>query len=133
MQSMGLARAVKRQYIRLKSDPVCFMPKWQGVVQRQISLQKLNSAELERKALGVRRATMTLLGGVGGGQKGAVEGTLSIMVGGSKEALDRALPLFEVLGKNIVHMGEIGRGQMTKTVQSSDLRPLARGAKGCKA
>jgi 2-hydroxy-3-oxopropionate reductase len=51
---------------------------------------------------------------VSGGEVGAVQATLSIMVGGSKEAFQRALPIFQVMGKNIVHMGEPGAGQVTK-------------------
>ncbi len=51
---------------------------------------------------------------VSGGDVGARKGTLSIMVGGSAEAFKRALPIFEVLGQNIVHIGEAGAGQVTK-------------------
>jgi 2-hydroxy-3-oxopropionate reductase len=51
---------------------------------------------------------------VSGGEKGAVEGTLSIMVGGSAEGFARALPLFKVMGSNIVHVGPSGAGQVTK-------------------
>ncbi|HHY38303.1 MAG TPA: 2-hydroxy-3-oxopropionate reductase [Clostridia bacterium] len=51
---------------------------------------------------------------VSGGEKGAIEGTLSIMVGGKKEVFDRCVPVFEAMGKNIVHMGPNGAGQTTK-------------------
>jgi 2-hydroxy-3-oxopropionate reductase len=51
---------------------------------------------------------------VSGGDIGAQQGTLSIMVGGDREAFDRALPIFQVLGQNIVHIGEAGAGQVTK-------------------
>jgi 2-hydroxy-3-oxopropionate reductase len=51
---------------------------------------------------------------VSGGDIGAKAGTLSIMVGGDQEAFDRALPLFQTLGKNIVHIGDAGAGQVTK-------------------
>ncbi|MDQ7850657.1 MAG: 2-hydroxy-3-oxopropionate reductase [Armatimonadota bacterium] len=51
---------------------------------------------------------------VSGGQKGAIEATLSIMVGGPEEVFQQVRPIFEVMGKNIVHMGEIGAGQVTK-------------------
>ena len=51
---------------------------------------------------------------VSGGQVGAETGTVSIMVGGSEEAFQRALPLFKVLGKNMVRIGNAGAGQMTK-------------------
>src|SRR5262249_26305111 len=47
---------------------------------------------------------------VSGGDVGARDGTLSIMVGGSEAGFERARPLFEVLGKTVVHMGEAGAG-----------------------
>ena len=51
---------------------------------------------------------------VSGGEKGAIDAALSIMVGGSAAAFERAKPIFEALGKNIVHVGELGAGQVTK-------------------
>jgi 2-hydroxy-3-oxopropionate reductase len=51
---------------------------------------------------------------VSGGQTGATEGTLSIMVGGEADIFQRVKPLFEVLGKNIVHVGCHGAGQVVK-------------------
>lgn len=51
---------------------------------------------------------------VSGGQVGAEAATLSIMVGGSEPAFERALPLFQLMGKNIVLIGEAGTGQTTK-------------------
>ncbi len=51
---------------------------------------------------------------VSGGQVGAEAATLSIMVGGSETAFERALPLFKLMGKNIVLIGEAGAGQTTK-------------------
>ncbi|MBD3288289.1 2-hydroxy-3-oxopropionate reductase [candidate division KSB1 bacterium] len=52
---------------------------------------------------------------VSGGYMGAENGTLSIMIGGDRTAFDRAFPVFQTLGKNIVYMGETGAGQVTKT------------------
>lgn len=51
---------------------------------------------------------------VSGGQVGAEAATLSIMVGGTEKAFNDALPLFQTMGKNIVHIGEAGAGQTTK-------------------
>lgn len=51
---------------------------------------------------------------VSGGEKGAIEAVLSIMVGGEKEAFDAFLPLFQLMGKTITHMGPIGAGGFTK-------------------
>ena len=51
---------------------------------------------------------------VSGGQVGAEAASLTIMAGGSLESFQRALPLFQVVGKNINHMGPSGSGQVTK-------------------
>ena len=51
---------------------------------------------------------------VSGGVMGAQKATLNIMVGGSKEAFEKALPVLKVLGKNIYHAGEIGSGNGAK-------------------
>ncbi len=51
---------------------------------------------------------------VSGGDVGAEEGSLSIMVGGSEEDFERAKPLLDVLGKTVVRVGEAGAGQTVK-------------------
>ena len=51
---------------------------------------------------------------VSGGDVGAREGTLTIMVGGDASAFGRARALFELLGRRVTHMGASGAGQMTK-------------------
>ena len=51
---------------------------------------------------------------VSGGDKGAIAGTLSIMVGGDEAAFERARPILEVLGATIVHCGPAGAGQVVK-------------------
>lgn len=51
---------------------------------------------------------------VSGGEKGAIEGTLSIMIGGAEADVARAKPLFDVLGSTIVHVGGNGAGQVCK-------------------
>lgn len=51
---------------------------------------------------------------VSGGEVGAIAGTLSIMAGGSEAAFARAKPAFECMGKNIVHVGGSGAGQVAK-------------------
>jgi 2-hydroxy-3-oxopropionate reductase len=51
---------------------------------------------------------------VSGGDIGAINGTLSIMVGGKPEIFAKVLPLFECMGKNIVHIGANGAGQVAK-------------------
>ncbi len=51
---------------------------------------------------------------VSGGEQGAIDGTLSIMVGGEEAVFRRTLPLFECLGKRITHIGGHGAGQVAK-------------------
>jgi 2-hydroxy-3-oxopropionate reductase len=51
---------------------------------------------------------------VSGGQKGAIDGTLSIMVGGTAEDFASAAALLGVLGKTVVHVGPVGSGQTVK-------------------
>lgn len=64
-------------------------------------------------ALAKRRVQM-LDAPVSGGEQGSIKGSLSIMVGGQKTVFEECLPLFEVMGKNVVHMGENGAGQTVK-------------------
>ncbi|MEJ8849442.1 2-hydroxy-3-oxopropionate reductase [Variovorax rhizosphaerae] len=51
---------------------------------------------------------------VSGGEVGAKAASLTIMVGGTEEAFAKAKPLFELMGKNITHVGGVGDGQTTK-------------------
>src|ERR1700742_467180 len=51
---------------------------------------------------------------VSGGDVGARDGTLSIMVGGEADAVERARPVFEVLGSRVTHVGAAGAGQVAK-------------------
>ena len=51
---------------------------------------------------------------VSGGQVGAINAALSIMIGGKKEVVDLTMPLFQVVGKNMVYQGKAGAGQHTK-------------------
>lgn len=51
---------------------------------------------------------------VSGGEKGAIDGTLTFMVGGDEDAFHRAMPVFEAMGKTITHIGKSGAGQTAK-------------------
>jgi 2-hydroxy-3-oxopropionate reductase len=51
---------------------------------------------------------------VSGGEKGAIDGVLSIMVGGDKAVFDKVLPIFQAMGKTITHLGPLGAGGFTK-------------------
>jgi 3-hydroxyisobutyrate dehydrogenase len=56
---------------------------------------------------------------VSGGEKGALEGTLAIMVGGKRETFERCLPILQAMGKTIVFTGVNGNGQKTKLVNQT--------------
>lgn len=75
---------------------------------------------------------------VTGGDRGAREAKLTILVGGEKEDFERALPYFSLMGTNIRHMGKAGCGQYTKLVNQITLAGTMTGmceglafAKGC--
>lgn len=62
---------------------------------------------------------MALDAPVSGGDIGARNGTLSIMVGGPQAAFDQVLPLFEAMGKTIVRVGDSGAGQIAKVANQT--------------
>ncbi len=51
---------------------------------------------------------------VSGGEVGAIEGRLSIMMGGAKESVEKVRPIMEAMGQTVTHCGPLGSGQMTK-------------------
>ena len=53
---------------------------------------------------------------VSGGPEGAEQGTLAIMVGGDPADFEKALPILEIMGKTVTHVGPIGAGQITKAI-----------------
>jgi 2-hydroxy-3-oxopropionate reductase len=61
-----------------------------------------------------KKKVNTLDAPVSGGEKGAIEGTLSIMVGGDQEVFDAVVPVFQAMGKTITYMGPAGAGGFTK-------------------
>jgi 2-hydroxy-3-oxopropionate reductase len=62
------------------------------------------------------RAVHFLDAPVSGGSQGAAQGTLSIMVGGNPDQVERARPYFEAMGQRITHVGVVGAGQTVKMV-----------------
>ncbi|WP_151769979.1 2-hydroxy-3-oxopropionate reductase [Streptomyces abyssomicinicus] len=76
------------------------------------SITPSTSVELARAA--AERGLRVLDAPVSGGEAGAVEGTLSVMVGGGKDDFDAAAPLLGVLGRTVVHCGPHGAGQTVK-------------------
>ncbi|MDA9665268.1 3-hydroxyisobutyrate dehydrogenase [Candidatus Pelagibacter sp.] len=77
------------------------------------------SKEIGKKATekGIKMIDAPVSGGVMGAQKA----TLNIMVGGTKEAFDLALPLLKIMGKNIYHAGELGSGNGAKICNNMSL------------
>ncbi len=75
-----------------------------------------SSPELARTipAAAAARSVAALDAPVSGGDVGAREATLAIMVGGDRDVFERVRPLFAVMGNNISHMGGAGAGQHTK-------------------
>jgi 3-hydroxyisobutyrate dehydrogenase len=92
---------------------------WYGLKEDQIviDMSSISPAETQRYAARLREKKVEMLDApVTGGEKGAIEGTLAIMVGGNRETYDRCLPIFQAMGKTIVYAGDSGSGQKTKLV-----------------
>jgi 2-hydroxy-3-oxopropionate reductase len=68
----------------------------------------------ELAAAGAQRGLRVLDAPVSGGEQGAIDGTLSIMVGGSAADFEAARPVLDVLGKTVVYVGPSGSGQTVK-------------------
>jgi 2-hydroxy-3-oxopropionate reductase len=80
-----------------------------------VDMSTISPVVTEELAGKARDAGASLLDApVSGGDVGAIDGTLSIMVGGSEEDFERARPLFDVMGKTVTHVGPTGAGQVTK-------------------
>ncbi len=75
-----------------------------------------SSPQLARKVHGAakEKSVAALDAPVSGGDIGARDAALAIMVGGEKPVYDRVQPLFDIMGKNIAYMGDPGAGQHTK-------------------
>ncbi len=68
------------------------------------------AGKLEAKGAGMLDAPIS------GGSEGAANGTLSIMIGGDSDQVERAMPAFKAMGKTITHVGSVGAGQTVKLV-----------------
>ena len=92
---------------------------WHGLKEGQIviDMSSISPAATQRFAARLREKSVELLDApVTGGEKGAIEGTLAIMVGGDGDTFNRCLPIFHAMGKTIVYAGQSGSGQKTKLV-----------------
>lgn len=81
-----------------------------------IDMSTISSVVTQRIATRLAEHDIPMLDApVSGGDKGAIAGTLSIMVGGDAEVFSRCLPLFHAMGKTVVHVGASGAGQVVKS------------------
>jgi 2-hydroxy-3-oxopropionate reductase len=80
-----------------------------------VDMSTISPVVTEELAAKVKECGASMLDApVSGGDVGAIEGTLSIMVGGSEEDFERAKPLLDVMGKTVTHVGPSGAGQLVK-------------------
>lgn len=80
-----------------------------------VDMSTISPVVTEELAAAVKEKGASMLDApVSGGDVGAIDGTLSIMVGGDEGDFERAKPLFEVMGKTVTHVGPTGAGQVTK-------------------
>lgn len=84
-----------------------------GMIYVDNSTIKPATARQIAKELG-EKGVQCLDAPVSGGDIGARDGTLAIMVGGPAEALQKVYPIFEAMGKTITHVGDVGAGQIAK-------------------
>lgn len=80
-----------------------------------IEMSTIHPSAARRFAQGLDERGVAMLDApVSGGERGAIDGTLSIMAGGPEDAFERALPLLHILGENVTHVGGSGAGQIAK-------------------
>lgn len=90
---------------------------WEGIRAGSLVLDisTISPSEAQRFAGRLAERDVAMLDApVSGGERGAIEGTLSIMVGGPEEAFRRALPILDILGGSVTHVGGAGAGQIAK-------------------
>lgn len=82
-----------------------------------VDMSTISPAATKQMGQVLQEKSVTLIDApVSGGQIGAIEGKLSIMMGGPEEAVEKVRPIMEVMGKTVTHCGPLGSGQMTKLV-----------------
>lgn len=80
-----------------------------------IDMSTISPSATQRIALQLEKHQMEMLDApVSGGEHGAMTGALSIMVGGNAKTLNKVRPIFDVLGKQVIHIGDHGAGQVAK-------------------
>jgi 3-hydroxyisobutyrate dehydrogenase len=107
-----LPTSVEVKEVYLGKDGVLAGLEEGGIVVDMSTIEPMVSREIAELAL--NKKIEMLDAPVSGGQIGAVQGTLTIMVGGKKEIFNDCKELFEVMGKNIYYCGSIGSGEVVK-------------------
>lgn len=80
-----------------------------------VDMSTISPGATRKIAMRLRQAGVDMLDApVSGGEQGAVEGTLSIMVGGSESVFERVRPFLECMGRHITYLGDHGAGQVAK-------------------
>ena len=80
-----------------------------------IDMSTISPSATKRIAAKLKEKNVDMLDApVSGGDTGAINGTLAIMVGGERNVLDRCMPVFTAMGKTITHTGTNGMGQIVK-------------------
>jgi len=85
-----------------------------SIVIDMSSINPLVSQEIEKELR--KKGVQMLDAPVSGGETGAIQGTLAIMVGGEEKIFKESMEIFKAIGKNIVHVGGIGAGGFVKLV-----------------
>jgi 2-hydroxy-3-oxopropionate reductase len=80
-----------------------------------IDMSTISATATKQMAASLAKKNIEMLDApVSGGEQGAISGSLSIMVGGKKEILEKVRPIFDVLGKQVILIGSNGAGQVAK-------------------
>ncbi len=101
---------VQEAYLGVNGAFEALRPGWLAIDMSSIAPRVARELATRAEAAGAHMLDAP----VSGGDQGAIAGTLSIMVGGTEQAFRRAQPIFEVLGRTIVHVGPAGAGQVVK-------------------
>ena len=101
------------QEVYLKEDGVLAGIKAGSIVIDMSTIDPIVSQEVA--ALAQKKNVEMLDGPVSGGQGGAIEGTLTIMVGGKEEIFEQCKDIFAAMGKNIYYCGPVGSGEISRS------------------
>lgn len=111
---VGYPQDVEDLALGAKKDGIIFKLKPGGILVDMTTSKPSLAEKMHKEA--IARNVQVIDAPVSGGDVGAKNGTLSIMVGGDKEAVSAVDPLFRAMGKTITHCGAAGAGQHTKMV-----------------